>query len=245
MLHLDYILYVILIILVFILINKVFFKEIINEGFEHEGKGFIAAKPKTDEEKEGKEKPDSNMIIATKISYKTAEQVAYILIKMPYQFLAKLMLRLSDFMENLNDLIVPIKKFIKKMFELGKRIFMKFYNRFMGFVKRGFKILRNLPAFLEFMFKKVIDMIADMAEKLFETLENLFGVIETLINLIMELPLMIFDILNQLIDIIVNTAMMIIKLPGKILDVVINLQDQGLSLMDKSFSIPFMDLFFK
>ena len=82
MLHLDYILYVILIILVFILINKVFFKEIINEGFEHKGKGFIAAKPKTDEEKEGKEKPDSNMIIATKISYKTAEQVAYILIKM-------------------------------------------------------------------------------------------------------------------------------------------------------------------
>ena len=61
----------------------------------------------------------------------------------------------------------------------------------------------------------------------------------------MELPLMIFDILNQLIDIIVNTAMMIIKLPSKILDVVINLQDQGLSLMDKSFSIPFMDLFFK
>lgn len=131
------------------------------------------------------------------------------------------------------------------MYELGKRIFMKFYNRFMGFVKRGFKILRNLPGFLEFMFKKVIDMIADLAEKLFETLEKLFGVIETIINLVMELPLMLFDILNQLIDILVNTAMMLIKIPGKILDVIINLQDQGLSLMDKSFSIPFMDLFFK
>ena len=93
-----------------------------------------------------------NLIIATKISYKTAEQVAYILIKMPYQFLSKLMLRLSDFTENLNDLLKPIKKFIKKMFQLGKRIFMKFYNRFMGFVKRGFKILRNLPDFFEKMF---------------------------------------------------------------------------------------------
>ena len=164
MLYLDYILYGIVIILIFILINKVFFKESINEGFEHEGKGFLAAKPKTNEEKEGEEKPDGNLIIATKITYKTAEQVAYILIKMPYQFLAKLLLRLSDFIENLNDLLIPIKKFIKKMFELAKRIFMKFYNRFMGFVKRFFKIFRNLPKFLEKYFKKVIDMIADMAE---------------------------------------------------------------------------------
>ena len=58
MLYLDYILYVVLIILICILINKVFFKEIINEGFEHEGKGFIAAKPKTAEEKEGEEAND-------------------------------------------------------------------------------------------------------------------------------------------------------------------------------------------
>lgn len=242
MLYLDYILYPVLLILGCILINNVFFKNQLNEGFEHEGKGFIAAKPKKVEDKE---KPDGNLIKATKITYNIAEQLAYIFIKMPYQFLAKIVTRISIFTENINDLLKPIKSFINKMFQLGKRIFMKIFKKMMKNFKSGFNILGNLPDFLEKMFKKIINFVADVATRVISAFEKIFKVVETIINLIMELPFMIFDMFNQLIDIIVNTAMLVIKLPGKMLDIVISLQNQGLNLMDKSFNIPFMDLFFK
>ena len=60
----------------------------------------------------------------------------------------------------------------------------------------------------------------------------------------MTIPTMIFGLLNKTITMLFNVFIMIIKLPESLMGMVISFQEQMMELMDKSFKLPFTDLFF-
>ena len=188
---------------------------------------------------------DERMIETMQTTYSIAEQFAYMTIKMPYQFLNKIRERLFDFIENINDMIKPILNFAKQLFNIAKRVFMKFYNMWLKYVKQFFAIMRNLPGFIRRNADMIIDLITTTIMSLINFFERIGKSFEKVLKIIIELPSMIFKILNQIVDLLLNLVFIIIKLPSALIGMVISLQEQGLSLMDKSFNIPFMDLFFK
>jgi hypothetical protein len=273
----DDIIYIILIILLLILVERVFLNELnfteiksklmnglknsmsngnkngetIKEGFndkpfKHRGEGSLADNKKKDktgsyEISEG----DEQMIQTVQTTYTIAEQFAYMTIKMPYQFLNKIMQRLFDFVQNINDIIEPILNFAKQMINIVKRIFMKFFNMGMKYLKQFFAIMGNLPEFIRRNADMVIDLITTTIMSIINFVERIAKSFEKVLKIFIELPSMIFKLLNQLVDLVLNLIFIILKLPSALIGMVISLQEQGLSLMDKSFGIPFMDLFFK
>ena len=266
----DDIIYIILTILLLILVERVFLNELnftdikskfinlsifnrntIKEGFnnkpfKHRGEGSLADNQKKDttgsyELSEG----DEQMIRTVETTYDIAKQFSYMTIKMPYQFLNKIRERIFDFIENMNDILEPILNFVNQMKNIARRIFMKFYNMWMKYVKKFFAIMRNLPGFIRRNADMIIDLITTTIMSLINFFERIAKSLEKVLKVIIELPSMIFKLLNQIVDLLLNLVFIILKLPSALIGMVISLQEQGLSLMDKSFGIPFMDLFFK
>jgi hypothetical protein len=269
----DDIIYIILIILLLILVERVFLNELnfteikskimngiknsmsngntIKEGFndkpfKHRGKGSLADNKKKDKTGSYKlSQGDERMIETVQTTYTIAEQFAYMTIKMPYQLLNKLMGRLFDFLQNMKDIIKPIINFAKQMVNIVKRIFMKFFNMGMKYFKQFFAILGNLPDFIRRNADMIIDLITTTITSFISFVERIASSLENVLKIFIELPAMLFKILNQIVDVLLNIIFIIIKLPSALIGMIISLQEQGLSLMDKSFGIPFMDLFFK
>jgi len=266
----DDIIYIILTILLLILVERVFLNELnftdikskfmklsifdkngIKEGFndkpfKHRGEGSLADNQKKDttgsyEVSEG----DEQMIQTVQTTYTIAEQFAYMTIKMPYAFLNKIREGLFEFAKNFKDILEPLVNFAKQMVNIVKRVIMKFYNMFLKYLKKFFAIMRNLPGFIRRNADMVIDLITNTIMSIINFFERIAKSLEKVLKMIIELPSMIFKLLNQIVDLLLNIVFIILKLPSALIGMVISLQEQGLSLMDKSFGIPFMDLFFK
>jgi len=274
----DDIIYIILLIFLLILVERVFLNEvnftdiktkmihglknsihngngaeekIIREGFnekpfKHRGEGLLADNNKKDETGGYKlSQGDEQMIKTVETTYNVAEKFAYMMIKMPYDILNKIRQTLFVFLENMKDILDPIKNFVKQMINVAKRVFMQFYNMFLKYVKRFFAIMRNLPGFIQRNADIVVEFISSIIMNIVNSLETFDGMFEKVLSLIVELPSMIFELLNQIPELLINIITMLLKIPSFMIGIVISLQNQALGLMDKSFGIPFMDMFFK
>ena len=74
---------------------------------------------------------------------------------------------------------------------------------------------------------------------------KLFNAFDQIIDMLIEFPITALDMVQQLIDIILNLVETLINLPTSILNQIISMQNQGNELMNKSFNLPFTDLFFQ
>ena len=246
MTYLDYFTYIILIGLFLLLVHKI----VLNDSSTKEG--FVAGKrKKVKYDKNGIEiidpdipVPDPDWLTITKVNYNIAAQVAIMLIKMPYKFLSQGIIMFGRFIENVNEMLKPMREFAKQMFNLGRELFKKLFKPFFTLFKDVFKGLGNLPAFIKENAEKVINMMTDLMEQFLSTIQTLTDLATKMFDLIMKLPTMIFGLLNKTITMLFNVFIMIIKLPESLMGMVINFQEQMMELMDKSFKLPFTDLFF-
>lgn len=266
----DSVIYIILFIILLILIERVFLNDInftklktdtinhikninignVKEGytgkkFKHRGESTIADTKRKSDIDIKLSKQDEQVIKTVETTYSVAEDFAKMVIKMPYQFLNKILERVTDFAENMNDIIEPIKNFFKQMYNLALRVWKQFFNMFLKYLKMGFAILRNLPGFIRRQSDKIISFISGFIMNIIESLENFAKMFQTILDAIMKLPSMLFKLVNQIFSLIINLALIIINIPSFFIGMIVSLQEQMLGLMDKSFGIPFMDLFFK
>jgi len=242
--YLDYFMYTILIILFVLLLNKI----VINEGF-------VAKKPEKKinydknglviEDPEEPPPPDPQWLTIVKINYRIAGDVAIMLIKMPYKFLNMGVTMLQEYIEHINNILKPVYKTIKQMFNIFTGLFKKILRQFLNVFKMGFNILGDLPTFIKENAERAINFITDMIEQFTSTIKTVLDIFQKIFDLLLKIPTMIFTLLNQVITMLFNVVIMIIKLPESLMGMIIGLQEQSMSLMDKSFSIPFTDMFFK
>ena len=248
MVYLDYLLYIIILILFYILMNKIIQNENphlvkqYKEGFEHKGKGFIAGKSKKTEAEEA-EKPDSQWIITIKTFYRIAADVAIILIKMPYKFLSQGVNMIIEFIQNINEMLKPMYDFIRQMGRIAVRIAKQFYAIFSKIFKQVFNILRNMPAFIKQYATIAINFISTMVEQTINMLTSFFNLFQNILNKILEIPQKFFDIMNQFSTLFFNMFNMLIDLPEKGLNMVIGFQETIMKMMDRPLKVPFADQF--
>ena len=233
MVYLDYLLYIVLIVLFYILMEKILYNEN-KEGFEHRGKGFIASKPKkVKNEDEDKEEPDSNWLISIKLFYRIAADVAIMLIKMPYKFLSKGVNMLTDFINELNEMLKPMYAFVKQMGKIVQRIVVQIYEIFKRTFTQVFDIMRNLPAFIQKYANMGINFINTMVTKTVDMLTNFFNMFQSMLNQILEIPNQIFNIVEQLTQFMFNSFTMMMNLPITGLKFGINMQNKMTGFMNK------------
>jgi phage-related protein len=233
MVYLEYILLAIIIILVYILINKITVKK---EGFEHNGNGFIAAKPNKEKNIKENEKLDEKeevVVTTVKTSYKIAELFAFMIIRKPWEILSQGITIIIDFVKNLNEILQPIKDFIQQMFNIFKKIVKQIYNQFAKGFKQIFTILRNMPAFIKKYANIAINFMNKLITQLISILEQFIDVIKTVVNAILELPNMFFNIISQATTFGLKSFTMAMKIPEAGLKFGINIQDKIINFMDK------------
>ena len=241
MVYLDYLLYIVLIVLFYILMEKILYNEN-KEGFEHEGKSFVAGKPEK-VQNEDEEKPDNNWIITIKIFYQIAEKVAIMLIKMPYKFLSKGFDMISQFIDQLNQMLKPMYAFVKQMGKIVQRIATKMYNIVKGLIQQGFDIMRNLPAFIQKYADVAINFITTMITNVIDMLTNFFDMFKDILDQLLDIPNQIFNIMEQMATLMFNMFTMLMKLPEKGLDMMIGFQSTLMKMMDRPLKVPFADEF--
>jgi hypothetical protein len=234
MAYLDYLLYIIVIVLFYILIDKILLNESEGkEGFKHSGDGFIAAKPKKkDELLEEALRPDPQMVMTVKTTYRIAADVAIVIIKMPYQMLSKMVDLAIQFIQNINDMLKPMYAFIQQMFDIVKRLAKQFYNIFMRIFKKGFEILRNLPAFIKQYANIAIGYINTMVNQAINMLTNFFELFQNIFNRMLEIPQQMFNLANQMSTLAFNSFNMMMDIPEKALDKVIGLQGTMMNMLN-------------
>ena len=177
--------------------------------------------------------------------YKISELFAYIVIRMPYQFLNQLLIMGIEFMKNFKDILDPIFDFFRQMKAIGFSIIREIFAPFKALLKDFSNILKDLPKFLKSLFKPFIEFLKTAVTKTFSFLKKLVDVIKKILEALIQLPLTIFDILEKLVDVLINVVMIIINIPTSILNMIIGMQNIVLEIMEKTPTIPFLDLFFK
>ena len=247
MTYLDYFTYILLLGLFLLLVHKI----VLNDSSKE---GFVAVKnKKINYDKNGLpiegpddiDPPDPRWLVISKINYRIAADVAIMLIKMPYKLLSQGVMMIGGFIQNLNDLLTPIYDFIKQFYTIFKDLFMKVFKQFFNIFKQVFNIFGNLPAFIKENAERAIKFMNDMIQQFTSSIKTVLDIFQKIFDLILKLPQMVFSIFNKSITMLFNVVIMIIKLPENLLGMIIGFQEQMMSLMDKKFSIPFTDMFFK
>jgi len=245
MVYLDYLLYIVIIVLFIFLMNKIIVNETTTkEGFEHTGNSFVARSSKKEEK--GSEKKSSTMeqiVIMVKTTYRIAAEVAIVLIKMPYKFLSKFVDMMVRFIKNINAMLKPMYDFIRQIGKIIKKIFKKMYDQFMKIFRQYINIMRNLPAFIKKMANITIDFINLAVTQTIEQLTNFFNIFKDIFDSLLELPMKFFNIMGQFGTMFANSINMLMSLPEKGLDMVINFQGTLMDMMDKPLKVPFADKF--
>jgi len=193
---------------------------------------------------------DSFWIKTTQSLYKIAELFAKIVILYPYKFIRNFMVtfgnvisfKLPNLFKRLGDVF---KRFINSLIRIAKDIFKKVFGLVKTVFKKIISIIKDIPGFLEEIFNFIIDFIEKVVSKTFELLGRIFKSVVKIIKTIITLPLMIFDILGKLLDFILNLIQMIIELPISMLNMILAFQEILMDIMNKSPTIPFLDMFFK
>jgi len=241
MVYLDYLLYIVVIVLFYILMEKILYNEN-KEGFEHRGKSFIAGKPKK-VENEDEEKADSDWIITMKTFYRIAEAVAVMFIKMPYQILSKGVDIVIGLINEMSAILKPIYNFIGQMGKIVQKIATQIYNIIKRLFQKAFDIMRNLPAFIQKNASIAIEFISTMLNKMIDMLTRFFEMFQDILNQLLEIPNQIFNIVEQISTLMFNMFTMLMQLPEKGLNMMIGFQTTFMDMMDRPLKVPFSDQF--
>ena len=151
MTYLDYFTYILLLGLFLLLVHKI----VLNDSSKE---GFVAVKnKKINYDKNGLpiegpddiDPPDPRWLVISKINYRIAADVAIMLIKMPYKFLSRGVQIVIDFIKELNNILKPIRAFIKQMYRLLKDLGIKLFKPFINMFKQMFRIFGNSPKFIK------------------------------------------------------------------------------------------------
>jgi phage-related protein len=191
----------------------------------------------------GEEKPAWLGILS--IMYKTADLFAYVIIRMPYKFLSKIMTSGGDSMGYVKDVFSPIIDFIKEILTIVRDIYLSIFE-FVKSIFRGiYDFIRDLPSFLKSNFRWLIDFFRTVFNKFRALFTKTFDIVKAMFKALMQIPMTIFDIFDKLLQFGVNIFMIIIQIPMSALNMIIGLQDIMMNVMTKSPRIPFIDSFFQ
>ena len=131
------------------------------------------------------------------------------------------------------------------MMSIARSIIRQLYNVFKGLFDQFMAIVKDVPAFLKAQFNNMINFIQDAVTKSFSFFQKIFDIAMTIFNALIQIPMMFFDILDQLTDVFVNIFLIILNIPTSALNMVIGMQNIMLDVMNKTPTIPFMNLFFQ
>ena len=187
--------------------------------------------------------PDTFWMIMVKNMYKVADLFAYMVIRMPYKFLDNLVEMGIELMQNYKELLKPLFDFIDQMQCMARNMIKYGFAWVKWGYKRGRQIMKNLPKFIKKQLDRIIQIIQDMITNIFELIEPLIEILAIIIDTIIDIPNIIFKIITQLVTMLSNIVIMLIKLPQSLLAMIISFQEIGLSMMEKTPTIPFLDLF--
>lgn len=188
---------------------------------------------------------DPFWITMTASFYKIADLFAYVVIKMPYQFLNQLVVVGVQFLQNFRNIFKPMFEFMRQMRAIAKNIFNTIFNQFKKLFKKFVSIMKDIPGFLKEIFDNIIDFLQVAVTKTFGLLKKLFDMIKTIFWTIIKLPMKLFDIVGQLGDVLMNLFTIIINIPTAALNMIIGFQEIMIDIMSKTPTIPFMNMFFK
>ena len=203
------------------------------EGFKHLGKGFIADKSKKEKEYYAENDTEKQIVESVKITYAVADNVAVMLIKMPYKFLSAMVNFVIRFVQQLNKMLKPLYSFVQQMFNIVKNLVKKMYDQFRRIFGQFFAIMRNLPAFIQKYVNIAIDninMVVNQSIKIFTTF---FEIFQSVFNSLLQVPQQMFSIVQSLTTFGFNSFKMAMKLPESGLKLGINLQSKMSDFMDK------------
>ncbi len=218
----------------------------LKEGFKHTGQSFIAGKKKKEPEvdKDGNIlDQDSGWVLTVKTTYQIARDIAYILIKMPYQILSKGVNLIIEFIQNINDMLKPMYAFLNQMGKIAVRIFKQFFEIFKKIFKQVFAMLKDMPGFIKKYADIAINFINTMVTKVVDMLTKFFDLFQNILNNILQIPEQMFTIMDQLTDVFFNSFNMMLQLPEKGLQMIIGFQGTIMQMMDRPLKVPFSDQF--
>jgi hypothetical protein len=233
MVYLDYLLYIIIIVLFYILMNKIILNET-KEGFKHkEGRGFIAAKSKKKEKEEKLSSTEVQVIVAGQSIYQVAREVAIVCIKVPWKIISSIVNMMVRMVQNINDMLKPMYDFLRQMGQIVKRIVLQMYDRFAKIFKQGFAIMRNLPAFIKKYADIAINYTNTMVNEAVNIATSIFTVFQSVFNSLLQMPQMMFNFMNTAMSFGLNSFNLAMKIPTSGLKLATNVQDKVVGFMDK------------
>jgi hypothetical protein len=106
-------------------------------------------------------------------------------------------------------------------------------------------IIKDLPGFFKEQFANLINFIQDAITNIFSVFETFFNLFMTIFNTLIQLPMQIFSMLEQIGTVIANLFTILINIPTAALNMIISGQEIMLDIMNKTPTIPFMDMFFQ
>lgn len=219
--------------------------DIRNNGWDKYNYGWVYNEGDSVSLKFGNGDPTPAWLTMSTAIYKIAELFAYITIRMPYKFINQFMEAGLAFVENFKNIFAPILNFYNQMMSIARSIIKQLYNVAKGLFDQYIAILKDIPGFLKAQFNNIINFIQDAVTKTFSFLQKIFNIAMTIFNALIQIPMMFFDILDQLTDVFVNIFLILLNIPTSALNMVIGMQNIMLDVMNKTPTIPFMNLFFQ
>jgi phage-related protein len=220
-------------------------REGLTNGFEIYADGWLFIEGGSVSLKFGNGDPTPAWLRMSAAMYKIAELFAYIIIRMPYKFITQLVDAGIAFVENFKDILAPIISFYNQMMAIARSVIKQLYKVFKGLFDQYIAIIKDIPGFLKAQFKNMINFIQDAVTKTFSFLQKIFDIAMTIFNALIQIPMTLFDILDQLTDVFVNVFLILLNIPTSALNMVIGMQKIMLDIMNKTPTIPFMNLFFQ
>ena len=221
MMYIDYLLYIIIIGLFFVLMDRIIDNENVYEGFEHIGKSVVNVKKQPDNEMKTPG-VDNALIAGTSATYSLAAESAKFTILFPYRFLRDIVKMTGDAangaLESGGGAFSPIVSTIKQLFDIFWDIFKSIFKFFIGMFKGGFGILRNLPAFFKKWGGKAVDGVKSGVNTLKETGGTVSDGISMVFDGLISVPGSMFDFFNSMFKLFVNIFIMAVKGPAKLAD---------------------------
>jgi hypothetical protein len=184
-------------------------------------------------------------VTVVKALYKIADLIAIIVIQMPYKFLNQLIKLGFSFLENLRNMIDPIMKFYDQMMKVAQSILKQMFRWWKWGFDQWVAIIKDLPGFFKEQFANLINFIQDAITNIFSVFETFFNLFMTIFNTLIQLPMQIFSMLEQIGTVIANLFTILINIPTAALNMIISGQEIMLDIMNKTPTIPFMDMFFQ
>ena len=253
--YLEYVTYLLFLGVFLFLLNKIIQNEnsVTANNRKATKEGFVAKKtPKINYDKNGLPiedpdnpgTPDPRWLTITKLNYRIAADVAILIIKMPYQFLNKGVEMIRTVISNLNEMLDPMYKFIRQIFNIFKDLFIKVFKQFFNIFKKAFKIFGDLPGFIKKNAERMVNFINSMVQQFMRSIKTVLDIFQKIFDMILKLPETAFTLFNKGIEMFFNGFVMMMKLPTSMLQMGIGMQDKMISLMDRPLKIPFENMFF-